>query len=166
MDIKTVFKKLLCLLCFTCAASQTPLEAMALKNSPTKLLTQKNWSAFIKSSAARPWELVKNSRIIDYCKKNPELVFLAAYAGFTGAIITLAIGISYRTEIINTLATYPLTRYIPKKLADWNMININSTDFSSPLKTAHSIPSLFLWNNAMPQVRSHAILVPPPLNMR
>ena len=119
-------------LCFTCAASPIALEAMTLQRSPTKILTQKNWSAFIKSSAARPWELVKNSRIIDYCKKNPEHVFLAACVGVVSIAAASVVAIAWYNRLTifhnfaHQLAAQEKTQGLFKKLVRWNIIHPSS----------------------------------------
>ncbi|HBY05491.1 MAG: hypothetical protein UV38_C0001G0319 [candidate division TM6 bacterium GW2011_GWE2_42_60] len=117
-------------LCFTCAASPIALEAMTLQRSPTKILTQKNWSAFIKSSAARPFISLKQ-----LCSKQPLL---------TTTCVTAAVGISAlclylsRNFIFTHLAEHTQTQGFAKKLHDWKIINTSTTDYFSVMPMTYA----------------------------
>jgi len=131
--IKIVFKKLVFLLCAGSAASSVSLDAMssqdfyhaALQNNTPTLHASQSW----RKLAARPWALVKNSRLMQYCKKNQNTIISISIMSIPIALCVLgAAGIAWynRVAIFHELAAHEKTQGIFKKLVQWNIVRLSS----------------------------------------
>ena len=139
MDIKLIFKKLFFMLCFTCAASTVPLDAMsnqtfnhaALQSNIPTIHTPKNWFSQIGKYTSKPLALAHR-----FCVQRPRLVI----GGAACLTIILGLGTLYLTQntIFNRLASYSWTRNFVEKLVDLNLINVPKIlgTCSSPLGRA------------------------------